>query len=112
MPTRVPPQGSCWMVMYLVNDGKSAYATLPTQQKSTLLPRVPTHAYADCIIAGQQPKQLYKEFARIHDAGHSKKRCSPRNSSFVELKDGNLLHHPPVPPLRNALKLQLPGDVA
>ena len=65
------------MVMYLVNDGKSAHATLPTQQKSTLLPHMPSHAYADCIIAGQQPTQLYKEFPRIHDghdAGHSKKK--------------------------------------
>ena len=59
--------------MYLVNDGKSAHATLPTQQKSTLLPRVPTHAYADCEISGRQPTRLYKEFPRIHNAGHSKK---------------------------------------
>ena len=59
--------------MYFVNDGKSAYATLPTQQKSTLLPRVPTHAYTDCEIAGRQPTRLYKEFPRIHNAGHSKK---------------------------------------
>ena len=59
--------------MYLVNDRKSAHATLPTQQKSTLLPRVPTHAYADCEISGRQPTRLYKEFPRIHNAGHSKK---------------------------------------
>ena len=26
------------MVVYLVNDGKSAYPTLPTQQKYTMLP--------------------------------------------------------------------------
>ena len=39
--------------MYLVNDGKSAHATLPTQQKSTLLPRVPTHGYTDCEISDQ-----------------------------------------------------------
>ena len=56
--------------MYLVNDGKSAHATLPTQQKSTSLPRVPTHAYAACTMPG--PTQLYKEFPRIHDAGRSK----------------------------------------
>ena len=50
------------MVMYLVNDGKSAHATLP------MLPRV----------SGRQPTRLYKEFLRIHNAGHSKKkRCSP-----------------------------------
>ena len=59
--------------MYLVNDGKSAHATLPTQQKSTLLPRMPTHAYTDCEISGRQPTRLYKEFPRIHNAGHSKK---------------------------------------
>ena len=59
--------------MYLVNEGKSAHATLPTQQKSTLLPRVPTHAYADCEISGPQPTRLSKEFPRIHNAGHSKK---------------------------------------
>ena len=34
----------CWMAIYLVNDRKSAYATLPAQHKSTLLPRVLTHA--------------------------------------------------------------------
>ena len=60
-----------WPCNYLVNDGKSAHATLPTQQKSTLLPRVPTHTYADCEISGRQP--TYKEFSRIHNAGHSKK---------------------------------------
>ena len=59
--------------MYLVNDGKSAHATLPTQQKSTLLPRVPTHTNADCEISDRQPTRLYKEFSRIHNAGHSKK---------------------------------------
>ena len=32
--------------MYLVNRGKSAYATLPTQRKSTLLPRVPKLIFA------------------------------------------------------------------
>ena len=60
--------------MYLVNDGKSAHATLPTQQTSTCF-RVPTHAYTDCEISGRQPTQLYKEFPRIHNAGH-KERCS------------------------------------
>ena len=63
--------------MYLGNDGKSAYATLPKQQKSTLLPRVSTHAYAGCIVSTQQPTRLY-EFPRIHDVGHSKKTCSSR----------------------------------
>ena len=52
---------------------KSAYATLPTQETSALLPRVPTQAYADCKISGQQPRQLHKEFPRIHNVGHSKK---------------------------------------
>ena len=37
-------------VMYLVNHGKSASATLPTQQESTLLSHVPTHTYAECKI--------------------------------------------------------------
>ena len=70
--------------MYLVNDGTSGHATLPTQQKSTLLPRVPTHAYTDCEISGRQPTRLYKEFPRIHNAGHSKKkRCSNENSDTV-----------------------------
>ena len=59
--------------MYFVNDGTSAHATLPTQEKSTLLLRVPTHAYTDCEISGRQPTRLYKEFPRIHNAGHSKK---------------------------------------
>ena len=68
--------------MYLVSDGKSAYATLPTQQKSTLLPRVPTHAYTDCEIAGRQPTRLYKEFPRIHNAGHSKKNDAQLSSTF------------------------------
>ena len=59
--------------MYLVNDGKSAHATLPTQQKSTLLPRMSTHTSADCEISGRQPTRLEKEFPRIHKALHSKK---------------------------------------
>ncbi len=63
--------------MYLVNHGKSASATLPTQQKSTLFSRVPKHTYAECKISGQQLTQLHKEFPRIHNVGHSKKkRCS------------------------------------
>ena len=64
-----------WRSWYLANDGnlmKSAYPTLPTQQKSTLLPRVPAHAYADCKILCQQPAQLHKEFPRTHKVGHSK----------------------------------------
>ena len=75
--------------MYLVNDGKSAHATLPTQQKSTLLPRVPTHAYADCEISGRQPTRLYKEFPRIHNAGHSKKndaQLMKKPAKFREMK--------------------------
>ena len=46
---------------------------LPTRIKSTLPSRVPTHAYADWKISGQQRTQLYKEFPRIHEVGHSKK---------------------------------------
>ena len=46
---------------------------LPTQKNSTLPPRVPTHAYADCKISGQQPTQLYKEFPRVHEVGHWEK---------------------------------------
>ena len=63
----------CWTVMYLLNHGKSSSATLPTQQKSTWLSRVPTHTYAECKISGQQPTQLHKEFPWIHSVGHSKK---------------------------------------
>ena len=63
----------CWMVMYLVNDGKSAYATLSKQHKSTLLPRVTTHAYAGCKISGQHPTKLHNKFPRIHEVGHSQK---------------------------------------
>ena len=43
---------------------------LPTRKISTLPSRVPTHAYADCKISGQQPTQLYKEFPRVHEVGH------------------------------------------
>ena len=46
---------------------------LPTQKNSTLPPRVPTHAYADCKISGQQPTHLYKEFPRVHEVGHWEK---------------------------------------
>ena len=46
---------------------------LPTQKKTTLPSRVPTHAYADCKISGQQPTQLYKEFPRVHEVGHWEK---------------------------------------
>ena len=46
---------------------------LPTRKKSTLPSRVPTHAYADCKISGQQPTQLYKEFPRVHEVGHWEK---------------------------------------
>ena len=59
--------------MCLGNDGKSSCATLPTQQKSTLLPRVPAHTYTGCIISGQQPTRL-DEFPQIHDVGRSKKK--------------------------------------
>ena len=61
---------------------------LPTRKKSTLPSRVPTHAYADCKISGQQPTQLYKEFPRIHEVGHSKK-----NDAQVK-SDGGCEGHP------------------
>ena len=57
---------------------------LPTRKKSRLPSRAPTHAYADCEISGQQPTQLYKEFPRVHEAGHSKK-----NAAHVEFQ-GNI----------------------
>ena len=60
---------------------------LPTQKNSTLPPRMPTHAYADCKISGQQPTQLYKEFPRVHGVGHWEKTMlswfSP--SLFIQL---------------------------
>ena len=49
---------------------------LPTRKKSRLPSRAPTHAYADCEISGQQPTQLYKEFPRVHEVGHSKKNAA------------------------------------
>ena len=64
----------CWTAMHLVNDGNLPNATLPAQQKSTLLPCAPTHACADCKISGQHPTQLHKDFPQIHDIGHSRKR--------------------------------------
>ena len=72
--------------MYLVNDGKSAHATLPTQQTSKLLPRVPTHAYTDCEISGRRPTRLYKEFPPIHNAGHSKNYTSADPKQFTVSK--------------------------
>ena len=49
---------------------------LPTQlcrnnQKSTLLPRVTTHAYAGCKISAQHPTKLHNKFPRIDEVGHS-----------------------------------------
>ena len=66
--------------------GKSAHATLPTQQKSTLLPRVPMQAYTDCEISGRQPTRLYKEFPRIHNAGHSKKNDAQVSSLYSSME--------------------------
>ena len=54
---------------------------LPTRKKSTLPSRVPTHAYADCKISGQQPTQLYKEFPRVHEVGHWEKNDAQLNFS-------------------------------
>ena len=66
-----------WQFTYSFTSWKckwtSAYASLPTQQKSTLLSRVSTHTSADCEISGRQPTRLEKEFPRIHNALHSKK---------------------------------------
>ena len=37
---------------------------------------VPNHPSLVCKKSGQQPTQLHMEFPRIHDFGHSKKRCA------------------------------------
>ena len=84
----------CWMVMCLVNDVKSAYVTLPAQHKSTLLPLLPMHAYADCKISGQQPTQLRQEFPRIHNVGHSKKTCSLVSGAKERSHDPAILELP------------------
>ena len=69
---------------------------LPTRKKSRLPSRVPTHAYADCEISGQQPTQLYKEFPRVHEVGHSKKNAAhlrtQLTSEDVELGQHGGLH--------------------
>ena len=78
--------------MYLVNDGKSAHATLPTQQKSTLLPRVSTHTSADCEISGRQPTRLEKEFPRIHKALHSKKNDAQLESKMLNIETSKFDH--------------------
>ena len=62
---------------------------LPTRKKSTLPSRVPTHAYADREISGQQPTQLYKEFPRVHEVGHWEKTLL--NWRHVDQS----LYHPP-----------------
>ena len=54
---------------------------LPTRKKARLPSRAPTHAYADCEISGQQPTQLYKEFPRVDEVGHSKKNAAQLNYS-------------------------------
>ena len=72
-----------WQFTYSFTSKKckwtSAYATLPTQQKSTLLSRVSTHTSVDCEISGRQPTQLEKEFPRIHNVLHSKKNDAQVN---------------------------------
>ena len=55
---------------------------LPTQKKTTLPSRVPTHAYADCKISGQQRTQLYKEFPRVHEVGHWEKNDAQMKVKF------------------------------
>ena len=63
--------------LHIPSHLENANEHLPTRlayaKKSRLPSRVPTHAYADCEISGQQPTQLYKEFPRVHEVGHSKK---------------------------------------
>ena len=71
---------------------------LPTQKKSILPPRVPTHAYADCKISGQQPTQLYKEFPRVHEDGHWEK-----NDAQIGMKITNIWNHHLATHLKNML---------
>ena len=78
----------------------SAYATLPTQQKSTLLSRVSTHTSVDCEISGRQPTRLFKEFPRIHIIMHciQKKRCSHEtNEDTLYFTYQSLLSCPSIP---------------
>ncbi len=71
--TRVPPRGSLLDGL----PGKwwtSAYAT------KIWIPCARAYASLRGLqISGQQPTQLHKEFPRIHNFGHSKKRCSYDN---------------------------------
>ena len=74
------------LITYVTFIQNLAYASLPTQQKSTLLSRVSTHTSADCEISGRQPTRLEKEFPRIHNALHPKKTmlisCMPRTVGY------------------------------
>ena len=60
-PCRCPCGVLYWIAIFLVNlpIQLSPYATLPT------------HAYADCNISGQQP--THKDFPRIHKVIHPEK---------------------------------------
>ena len=84
-----------WQFTYSFTSWKckwtSAYASLPTQQKSTLLSRVSTHTSADCEISGRQPTRLEKEFPRIHNALHSKKNDAHLSICFLTLGHCHLL---------------------
>ena len=61
----------CWMVMYLVNDGKSAYAT----QSNTASPCANTRQRGlQNIGSTAYAVGSAKEFPRTHDVGHSKKK--------------------------------------
>ena len=70
----------CWMLMYIyLANGckwwKSAYPTLPTQRKFTLLPSVCERLRRLQNI--RSTACAAKEFPRTHEVGHSKKkRCS------------------------------------
>ena len=82
---------------HLVNDRKSACATLPKQQKSTWLPRVTTHAYAGCKISGQHPTKFRNNTPRWCEVsvetlfwllccaafGQKHKRYHPRHQSEI-----------------------------
>ena len=56
----------------------SRLGSVPNEQRFFCCIRAYTQAPClhNCFISGRQPTRLYKEFPRIHNAGHSKKRCS------------------------------------
>ena len=79
-----------------------ACATLPTQQKPTLLLGVPPHTDPECEIceiSGQLPTQLYKEFPRIPNVRHSKKAML---RIICQASIGACLEHPLLNPVGRA----------